>query len=309
MEGRDAEREKVVRRFRAYRVSGERRIRDELIHEHMWIAERCARRFANRGEPMDDLVQVALIGIMKAVERFDPELGHSFPAFATPTAMGELRRYFRDVTWAVRVPRRAKDLVGDLNATIGSLTQRLGRSPSVDEVARAMSVDIDVVLETMECAGVYRAESLDDAGPGDDRSMTKEHRLAGGDTDIADADLRLSASKMMSRLDERSRAIIVWRFYEGCTQATIGERLGIGQVQVSRLLRAALDQLRTAIAAVGGVGDDWVVVQQVERICEAQRRACPPPADEGAEPDEQPSEHQLGHHEHRLSHMCSDETP
>ena len=259
--GRTVGSEDVIARFREYRATGRRRVRDELIHDHMWIAKRCARRFANRGEPMDDLLQVALIGIVKAVERFDPELGHTFPAFATPTVTGELRRHFRDYTWDVRVPRRVKDLVGDLNATIGSLNQRLGRSPTMEEVARAMSVDVDVVLETMEGARGYRAASLDHAGHEDDTSTTAGDKLASDDSDIDHADLRLSASKTVGRLDERSQAIIVWRFYEGCTQTEIGERLGIGQVQVSRLLRAALAELRSEIGAGGGVADDWVAVE------------------------------------------------
>lgn len=267
------ERDDVLARFREYHATGNRKIRDELIHDHMWIAEQCARRFANRGEPMDDLVQVALIGIVKAVERFDPELGHTFPAFATPTVTGELRRHFRDYTWDVRVPRRVKDLVGDLNATIGSLNQRLGRSPTMEEVARAMSVDVDVVLETMEGARGYRAASLDDTGHDDGHSTNAQDKLASDDSSIDDADLRLSASKMVGSLDERSQAIIVWRFYEGCTQTEIGERLGIGQVQVSRLLRAALAELRSEIGAGGGVADDWVAVEQAR-----EGRTTPPPS-------------------------------
>jgi RNA polymerase sigma-B factor len=227
--------------FREYHATGSRAIRDRIVEHHRWIAERCARRFADRGEPAQDLLQVAQIGIVKAVERFDPERGHGFPAFAMPTVMGELRRHFRDTTWEVNVPRRSKDLVAGVNSTIASLNQSLGRPPQVDEVARAMDLTAETVLETLEAARCYRTGSLDDSG---EEGLSVQERLGEDDADLGNAELRITMLDAICRLDERSQRIVLWRFYDGLTQAEIGEQLGIGQVQVSRLLRAALTKLR-----------------------------------------------------------------
>lgn len=227
--------------FRAYRDTGDLEVREQIVAHHRWIAERSVRRFADRGEPTEDLMQVAQIGIVKAVERFDPDRGFGFPAFAMPTVMGELRRHFRDATWQMGVPRRAKDLVSGLNATISSLTQELRRSPRVPEVAGAMGISEDLVLETMEAARCYRTSSLDDPHP--ETGRTHEH-VGGEDPDVSEVGLRVTTHDAIRRLDERSQRIILWRFFEGLTQAEIGERLGVGQVHVSRLLRAALATLR-----------------------------------------------------------------
>src|SRR5688572_16111895 len=142
-----AEKQEVVERFARYRTSGDRQLRNQLIEEHRWIAVHCARRFANRGEPLDDLIQVGQLGVLKAVERFDPTIGVSFTTFAIPTVMGELRRHFRDATWAVRVPRKIKDLHVELGSTVEFLTNGLGRAPRVGEIARHMGVTEDEVLE------------------------------------------------------------------------------------------------------------------------------------------------------------------
>jgi RNA polymerase sigma-B factor len=241
--------DQLLELFRDYRSSRNRRIRDQLVIEHQWIARRCARRFSDRGEPYADLLQVAQIGVVKAVERFDPSLGHRFASYAMPTVMGELRRHFRDTTWHVAVPRRSKDLIGRLNSTIETLSHQLERSPLVEEVAEAMGVEPEVVLETMEAGRCYRASSLDGTPLGDAGKMSDAHeRMGADDPDLDDAPLRLSTAEAVRQLDERSRSIILWRFYEGCTQSEIGDRLGIGQVQVSRLLRAALGRLRSSLA-------------------------------------------------------------
>jgi RNA polymerase sigma-B factor len=233
---------KVNNWFRTYRSTGNRKVRDQIVEHHAWIADRCVRRFSDRGESTQDLMQVAQIGIVKAVERFDPERGHGFPAFAMPTVMGELRRHFRDATWEVAVPRRSKDLVAGVNATISTLNQELGRPPTVDDVARAMAISADTVLETMEAARCYRTGSLDDSR---DDGASAHERMGGEDPGLRDVELRVTARAAIRLLDERSQRIVLWRFYEGLTQAEIGERLGVGQVQVSRLVRAALATLRT----------------------------------------------------------------
>lgn len=235
--------------FRTYRATGDRRVRDRLVLDHDWIARRCAQRFVGRGEPFADLIQVARIGVVKAVERFDPTRGHHFVSFAHPTVLGELRRHFRDTTWSVSVPRRFKDLTSQLTATRETLTQELGRPPRVEEVATAMDIDVDMVLETMEANQSYRTSSLD--GSPTETSGTPSslhHRMGADDPGLDTADLRLSTIEALEGLDPRSRSIVVWRFYEGCTQSEIGARLGIGQVQVSRLLRSALGHLRGQLA-------------------------------------------------------------
>ncbi|CAN5538336.1 SigB/SigF/SigG family RNA polymerase sigma factor [soil metagenome] len=238
--------------FREYHASGSRAVRDRIVEHHRWIAERCARRFADRGEPAQDLMQVAQIGIVKAVERFDPERGHGFPAFAMPTVMGELRRHFRDTTWDVKVPRRSKDLVAGVNSTIASLNQTLGRPPQVDEVARAMDLTPETVLETLEAARCYRAGSLDDAG---EEGLSVQERIGEEDADLDNTELRITMLDAICRLDERSQRIVLWRFYDGLTQAEIGQQLGIGQVQVSRLLRAALTKMRPYLDLGDELGD------------------------------------------------------
>ncbi|MEO5724039.1 MAG: sigma-70 family RNA polymerase sigma factor, partial [Ilumatobacteraceae bacterium] len=150
----------TLAQFRELRATGDQRIRDELIVKHYWIAMRAARRFAERGEPYDDLLQVGSLGLLKAVERFDPEFGSNFLAFAMPTVVGEIRRHFRDHTWSVRVPRRAKDLKGAVTAAANELSQELGRAPRIDEIADRLCVDPEVVLETMEASAAYRTSSL-----------------------------------------------------------------------------------------------------------------------------------------------------
>jgi RNA polymerase sigma-B factor len=278
--------------FREYFTNRDRRLRDQLVMDHDWIARRCAQRFVGRGEPFSDLIQVARIGVVKAVERFDPGRGHHFVSFAHPTVLGELRRHFRDTTWSVSVPRRYKDLTSQLTATRESLTQALGRPPRVDEVATAMDVDVDVVLETMEANQSYRTSSLDGSPVESSGTATSSlhHRMGADDPGLDTADLRISTIEALEALDARSRSIVVWRFYEGCTQSEIGARLGIGQVQVSRLLRTALGQLR------GRLSDHDTQDTMVERrppaeASDGEASRCEPaessdsPAEPGAEPD------------------------
>lgn len=228
-----------------YHATRDPRVHERLVIEHEWMAQRCAKRFAGRGEPHADLVQVGRIALVKAIERFDPEHGGRFASFALPTVLGELRRHFRDATWAVKVPRRLKDLTNQLATTRERLSQELGRPPLVDEIADAMALAPDVVLEVIEANQGYRTASID-ATTVSDSSGTPSllDQLGMDDAELAGADLRISTSEALARLDERSRSVVVWTFYEGRTQSEIGERLGVGQVQVSRLLRGALHQLR-----------------------------------------------------------------
>lgn len=241
----------IERDFVRYHQTRDRELRNALVTRHRWLAEQCARRFRDRGEPWADLVQVAEIGVVKAVERFDPARGVSFMSFAVPTVTGELKRYFRDSTWAVHVPRRAKDLLARMNVASDLLHQRLGRSPTVDELAAELCEDRDTVLDTIEANRVYRSESLSRPAGGDgDREPAGV--VGGDDADLDAVATKLTAHRALGALDPRSRTIVYWRFFEECTQQEIGDRLGIGQVQVSRLLRAALSRLRTQIEALEG---------------------------------------------------------
>src|SRR5262245_605468 len=150
----------IDERFAQLRETGDPRVRDELVLHYQWIAQHVARRFADRGEPLDDLLQVARLGLVKAVDRFDPDVGTPFAGFAMPTVLGEVRRYFRDATWAVRVPRRAKELSLEATKAVAALSQELGRAPRVDELAERMAVSEELVLEALDAAAAYRASSL-----------------------------------------------------------------------------------------------------------------------------------------------------
>jgi RNA polymerase sigma-B factor len=217
-----------------------------LLVDNERLAERCARRYIGRGEPYDDLLQVAWIGLIKAVERFDPSRGTEFASFAVPTILGELRRHFRDVSWKVSVPRGSKDRCDDVRATGALLEQALGRPPRRDEVARRLRIDADTVTDAMRADHAYRVVSLD--------AMRSRHGdvepfvcSALVDESAGASAHRIDAERAISELDERSRTIIYWRFFDECTQAEIGERLGLCQAQVSRLLRSALEALRARL--------------------------------------------------------------
>jgi RNA polymerase sigma-B factor len=245
----------VLESFRRYRASGDRRLRNELIERHRWIAIQCARRFDRRGEPLDDLVQIAQIGVLKAVERFDPAVGVAFPSFAMPTVMGELRRHFRDATWTMRVPRRLKELHVALAGANEALVQRLGRQPKVEELAAELSVDVDDILEALDAGANYRAAPLT-APAGDDGERTSEPAAMGmEDPDLARAEVRMAIRRLLSTLATRERTIVYLRYFRGLTQQEIADRVGTSQVHVSRLLRASLARLREELGEDEPAGD------------------------------------------------------
>ena len=228
--------------FRRYRATGDPALREQLVVAHQWIAAHAARRFANRGEPVDDLVQVGSVGLIKAVERFDPELGHGFVSFAMPTIIGEIKRYFRDHTWSTHVPRRAKDLRPKVQAAVEQLTAELGRSPRVSEVATTVGVDEGLVIETLEASNAYRAASIharDDSG--EDRFAAA---LATQDPDLRTAVDRQAIQQLLATLGGRERQIIYLRFFEQMSQSEIAEVVGVSQVHVGRLLAQSLARLR-----------------------------------------------------------------
>jgi RNA polymerase sigma-B factor len=237
----------VTGRFAEYRRTRDRRLRNDLVEEHAAIAERLARRFARRGEPLDDLRQVALVGLLKAVERFDPERGLPFVAFATPTVGDEIKRHFRDRSWMVRVPRRVQELHLRLDATVGRKAQTLGRSPTVEEIAAEAHAGVEEVLEALEAGQLYRLESLDR----DHRGMVV---VAADRPDLGRTNPALEAvadreavAQLLQRLPERERTILYLRYFEELTQAEISQRVGISQMHVSRLLTRSLDRLGAGV--------------------------------------------------------------
>lgn len=247
----DAERNHLRERFVAYRSTGDRAIRDELIEAHLRLAEHLARRFNNRGVPLEDLVQVASLGLVKAVERFEPERGLEFSTFATPTIVGELKRHFRDKGWAVRVPRRVQELHVEINSLVGTLTQRLGRSPTIEELARAASTSEEEILEAMEASQAYRSTSIDAPTGGEESGLGLAGKLGDEDANLFAAENRMLVATLVDTLPKREQLIMRLRFYEGMTQSQIAERLGISQMHVSRLLARSINQLRERLQHEG----------------------------------------------------------
>jgi RNA polymerase sigma-B factor len=239
---------RVDARFHEYRTGGDRDVRNQLIEEHRWLAVHCAQRFAHKGEPLDDLVQVAMLGVLKAVERFDPDYGVVFSTFAVPTIVGELRRHFRDTTWAVHVPRRLKDLHHTVNVAMTELGQSLGRSPTVEEIAERAGVPVEEVLETLEAGRSYSRVPL--APPSGDEPED-EPNLGEVDRQLEAAEARMTVACLMDVLPDRERRIVELRFMGGMTQSQIAEQVGVSQVQVSRLLRASLAKMNRTLAGAG----------------------------------------------------------
>jgi RNA polymerase sigma-B factor len=238
------ERDELRRTFEAYAESRDPRLRDQLITAHLGLAEYLARRFANRGEPLDDLVQVASVGLLKAVDRFDPGRGLEFSTYATPTIVGELKRHFRDKGWAVRVPRRVQELHLRLGKVVSTLSQDLGRSPTIGEIAERAGASEEEVLEAMEAGRAYRFASLDAPAAGDDDNQSMASQLGEDDPLLAGIEHRVALSPLIAELPRREQVILHLRFFEGLTQSEIAGRLGISQMHVSRLLARSLAKLR-----------------------------------------------------------------
>ena len=234
-------------RFVEYQRTGDRRLRDELVEAHLPLARFLARRFDHRGESADDLLQVALLGLLKAVDRFDPERGLQFSTFATPTILGELKRHFRDKGWAVRVPRRMQELHLQLANAVATLTQEWGRSPTPADVALRLGVSEEDVLEAMEAGGLYRLTSLDGTAAGDDDGTDLTSLIGDDDPEFERVEQRSQLYGLLGTLPERERAIVYLRFFDGLTQSEIATRVGISQMHVSRLLARSVEHLRSQV--------------------------------------------------------------
>jgi RNA polymerase sigma-B factor len=217
------------------------RIRAELVELHLPLVRYFARRYAGRGEPMDDLVQVASLGLLKAIDRFEPERGLEFSTYASPTVLGEIRRHFRDRTWAVHVARGLQELTTQVSMTVTELTHTLGRSPSVNELAERLDQPEERVLEALECLSAHTARSLDAPTEED---FTLGDSLGSEDGGLTDVEMHESLTPALARLPERERRILQLRFYGNLTQSAIAAQLGISQMHVSRLLARTLARLR-----------------------------------------------------------------
>ena len=223
--------------FAALVQSRDHTLRATIAARTDWLALRGARRFSDRGEQFDDLLQVARLGLLKAIDRFDPSFGVQFGGYATPTIMGELRRHFRDHTWSVHVSRRAKDLRPAVNVAVDEMTKELGRSPKVDELARKLQVPEDAVLEALEANGAYRTGTLDSIGGADSRLA-----VDGGFEAVINREV---IEGLLVQLPPRQQAILKLRFFDELSQAQIAERIGTSQVHVGRLIALSLAELRT----------------------------------------------------------------
>lgn len=226
--------------------AGAQAARSALIELHLPLVDHCARRFTQRGEPLEDLVQVGTIGLIKAVDRFDLERGVEFSTYATPTIIGEIKRHFRDKGWAVRVPRRLQELRMSIAAATGELSQSLGRSPTARELAERLDVSVEEVLEGIESANAYATTSLDAANGSDDAPSWLD-TLGEDDEALEHVELRESLRPLIEQLPPREQQILILRFFKQQTQSQIAEQVGISQMHVSRLLTRTLEQLRTQI--------------------------------------------------------------
>jgi RNA polymerase sigma-B factor len=238
--------------FRAYRTASEEderaRLRARLVDQYIGLVEFLARRLRNRGEPIEDLIQVGTIGLLKAIERFDLEREVEFSTYATPTIVGELKRHFRDKGWAVRVPRRLQELHLELTKVVSNLGQELGRSPTIEEISNTAGISEEEVLEGLEIAQAYNFTSLDAPIDSDDAGSTSfADQLGSEDNQLENLEYRAALAPEMAKLPERERRILFLRFYRGMTQSEIATRLGISQMHVSRLLNRTLARLRTAL--------------------------------------------------------------
>ncbi|SED57668.1 RNA polymerase, sigma 28 subunit, SigD/FliA/WhiG [Streptomyces misionensis] len=218
-------------------------LRNQLVRMHLPLVEHLARRFRNRGEPLDDLTQVATIGLIKSVDRFDPERGVEFSTYATPTVVGEIKRHFRDKGWAVRVPRRLQELRLSLTTATAELSQLHGRSPTVHELAEKLAISEEEVLEGLESANAYSTLSLD-VPDTDDESPAVADTLGAEDEALEGVEYRESLKPLLEDLPPREKRILLLRFFGNMTQSQIAQEVGISQMHVSRLLARTLAQLR-----------------------------------------------------------------
>jgi len=224
------------------------RAREQVVEIHLPLVRQLARRYRSRSEPMEDILQAGAVGLVKAIDRYEPDRGPFLP-FAVPTILGEIKRFFRDTSWSVRVPRRLRDRRLELFRTTDSLTQRFGRAPTVSELAVQLKLTEEEVLEGLDACAAYTTSSLDAPALADDEGITLADQLGEDDEELDLVEQREGIEPALEELPARERDILLMRFYGNMTQAQIGEQVGISQMHVSRLLSRSLEQLRQRLAA------------------------------------------------------------
>lgn len=237
----------IREKFLEFDKTRDKKLRDELITDHLYIAEILAKKYVNRGIEYDDLFQVASMGLIYAIDRYDVQKGFEFSSFATPTIVGEIKRHFRDKGWVIRVPRRIQELSKRVNLARLSLAQELQRQPTVDDIAQLLEISSEEVLEAMEASKVYAPQSLDrslDAGSSDDREMNLGDMVGEEDSNFDNIDFNDVVDRMYKDLNELEKKILYYRFYDKRTQISIAEELDISQMTVSRLEKKIIQKFR-----------------------------------------------------------------
>lgn len=230
--------------LRAYHERGDVQARDRLVEQHLPLVRALARRYSGRGEQLDDLVQVGSIGLIKAIDRFELDRGVELTTYAVPTIVGELKRHFRDTGWAVHVPRRLKELNSRLNHVVEELRSKLGRSPTVAELAEAVGAEEEEVVEALDAGHAYTAMSLSGRTGDEEDGISVLDLLPSDDGGYDASEDRATLAPVLQTLDERERRILHLRFFAGLTQSQIAAEVGISQMHVSRLIRRSLERLR-----------------------------------------------------------------
>jgi RNA polymerase sigma-B factor len=232
--------------FRRWQRNGDASAREALVQQYMPLARGLARRYGRSSEPFEDLLQVASLGLLKALDRYDGDRGHPFPSFAVPTILGEMRRYFRDSGWAVHVPRGAQERALKVREAQERLANRNGRAPTVNQLAEYLELDIEAVIDALQAARAYDTLSLDAPRPSAEGEVVAYGESIGCEDERYElVELDATLASVLGDIPPRERLILHMRFVEDLTQTEIAERLGISQMQVSRLLRRSLEQLRT----------------------------------------------------------------
>lgn len=248
-DARKARDDEEQQEFIKLRETGDLELRNKIITDHLYIAEILAKKYSNRGIEFDDLYQVASMGLVFAVDRFDISKGFKFSSFATPTIVGEIKRYFRDKGWVIRVPRRIQELSKKVNLVKNTLAQELQKQPTVDDIAERLGVDVEEILETMEASKVYTPQSLDKTF--DTNNEDKDSSLADiigfEDESFSDIDFEDLVDRLTENLNDIEKKIFYYRFFDKRTQISIAEELGVSQMTISRLEKKIIKKSRKAM--------------------------------------------------------------
>lgn len=248
--GRNLTKEERRSLFKEYDETGDPELRDILIEDHLYIAEILAKKYTNRGIDYDDIFQVASLGLIYAVERYDPSKGFEFSSFATPTIVGEIKKHFRDKGWTIRVPRRVQELSKKINNAKISLAQENQATPTVGDIAQYLEISEEEVLEVMEASKVYTPQSLDlsyDSSGGDDQDFSLLDLLGEDEEYLSKVELKDFLDRAMENLNEMERVILVDRYYHKKTQVSIAEKLGVSQMTISRMEKKILEKMKKAV--------------------------------------------------------------